>query len=42
MTLNFDVIDLPRTAYRVLPPKRWQIALTVATIAVSAILWALT
>lgn len=34
-----DIIDLPRTAYHYLPPKRWQIALTVASIVVTVVLW---
>lgn len=39
-----DVIDLPCDAWRILPPpppKRWQIALTLAVIAVTVIVWGL-
>ena len=37
-----DIIDLPRSAYTVLPPRRWQIALTLAAIAITALVWAVT
>ena len=39
MTLNFDIIDLPRTAYHVLPPRRWQVVITLAVIALTAVVW---
>lgn len=38
--LTFTLIDLPRTRWHVLPPRRWQVALTVAGVIVTAILWA--
>lgn len=37
--MTFDLIDLPRRNWRVLPPGKWQIVLTVAGIVVTAILW---
>lgn len=37
-----DIIDLPRSAYTILPPRRWQVALTMAAIVVSALIWAVT
>ncbi len=37
-----EVIDLPRDRWSYLPPAKWQIALTVAGIVATAILWALT
>lgn len=37
-----DIIDLPRSAYTVLPPRRWQVALTMAAIVVVALVWAVT
>lgn len=37
-----DIIDLPRSAYTVLPPRRWQVVLTVAAIVVVALVWAVT
>ena len=37
-----EIIDLPRSAYRILPPHRWQVALTLAAIVVTAIFWAVT
>jgi hypothetical protein len=37
-----EIIDLPRDAYRILPPRRWQIALTLAVIVVTVILWTVT
>lgn len=37
-----EIIDLPRSAYRILPPHRWQIALAVAAIVVTALVWAVT
>ncbi len=40
MILN--IVDLPRSAYHVLPPHRWQVALTLAAIIVMAVIWAVT
>lgn len=39
--MTVEVIDLPRSAWCVLPPSRWQIALAVAVIAVTVIAWGL-
>lgn len=39
--MTFSIVDLPRRNWHVLPPRKWQIALTVATIIVGAILWGL-
>jgi hypothetical protein len=38
----YEIIDLPRNAWRVLPPSRWQIALAVAAIVIVAVTWAVT
>lgn len=38
----YEIIDLPRNAWRVLPPSRWQIALAVAVIVLIAVAWAVT
>lgn len=40
MILN--IVDLPRSAYHVLPPRRWQVALTLAAIVLTAVTWAVT
>lgn len=37
-----EIIDLPRNAWRVLPPARWQIAVTVAVIVITVVIWAVT
>ena len=34
-----DIVDLPRTAYRYLPPNKWQVVITLAAIVVTAVLW---
>lgn len=36
-----EIIELPRSAYQVLPPRKWQIALTVAGIILAAVVWSL-
>jgi hypothetical protein len=36
-----EIIELPRSAWRVLPPNKWQVALTVAGIVVAAMAYAL-
>lgn len=41
-TINLMVIDAPRHSWKVLPPKKWQVALTVASIILTAIVWSLT
>lgn len=37
--MTFSIVDLPRRSWKVLPPKRWQIALTLAGVIVISILW---
>ncbi|MFN8459153.1 MAG: hypothetical protein U0401_31645 [Anaerolineae bacterium] len=37
-----EIIDLPRSATCHLPPRRWQVVLTVALIVVAAVVWAVT
>jgi hypothetical protein len=37
--ITFDLIDLPRQSWRILPPRRWQVVLTMAAIVVAAIVW---
>lgn len=39
---TITMVDLPRTAYRHLPPKKWQVALAVVSIFVSSVLFAVT
>jgi hypothetical protein len=39
--MTLTIVDLPRPAWRVLPPGRWQVVLTVAVIVVTALAWAL-
>lgn len=39
--MTLTIVDLPRQNYRVLPPKPWQVALTLAVIVVGALAWAL-
>lgn len=39
-TIRFDIVDLPRTSWRYTPPSKWQVALTVAGIVLTAVLWA--
>jgi hypothetical protein len=38
-SLTLEVVELPRQSWRVLPPRRWQIALTLAVIVVTAVVW---
>lgn len=38
-SMTLTIVELPRQAGRVLPPKPWQVALTLAGIVVTAILW---
>lgn len=38
--VTFTLVDLPRHSWHVIPPRRWQIALTLAGIVVTAIVWA--
>lgn len=40
--LTLEVIELPRQGWKVLPPRKWQIALTIAVIVVTAVIWSLT
>jgi len=42
MILN--IVELPRSAYhaRSVPPRRWQVALTLAAIVLTAVIWAVT
>ena len=37
--MTFNLVDLPRKNWHVLPPRRWQIALALAGVIVTAILW---
>ncbi len=37
-----EIIDLPRDAWRAVPPSRLQIALAAATIVLAALVWAVT
>lgn len=39
--MTLDIIDLPKSAYRVLPPKRMHVIITLGAIALTAILWGL-
>jgi hypothetical protein len=41
-TIKMNIVELPRQSWSYLPPKKWQIALTVAVIIVSAVVWAVT
>lgn len=34
-----NIVDLPRNAYHVLPPRKWQVVITLAGIVATAILW---
>lgn len=38
-TVTLTIVDLPRSAYQVLPPRRWQVIATLAVIVVTAVLW---
>lgn len=38
--MALKVVELPRRNWRVLPPKKWQIALTMAGIVIAAVVWA--
>lgn len=38
-TVTMQVIDLPRSHWRLLPPRRLQVVATLAGIAVTALLW---
>lgn len=35
----FEIIELPRSNWRHLGPRKWQVVLTVVVIVVGAILW---
>ena len=37
--ITLTLVDLPRRSWRVLPPRRWQVVVTVVGIVVAAILW---
>ena len=39
--MTFSIVDIPRQSWRVLPPRKWQIALTLAGVVVISILWGL-
>lgn len=39
--VTFTIVDMPRNSWQVLPPKKWQVIITIATIALTAILWSL-
>lgn len=39
--MTLDIIDLSKSAYRVLPPARWQVVITFGAIVVTALLWGL-
>lgn len=41
-TINMTIVDLPRPAWKVLPPRKWQVALTVVGIVLTALVFALT
>lgn len=41
-TLTLEVVDLPRHSWKVLPPSKWQVVLTVVVIVVTALVWSLT
>lgn len=36
-----EIVDLPRTAYHYLPPRKWQVVITLAGIVATAILWSI-
>ncbi len=40
--MTFELVDLPRHNWRVLPPKKMTVALTLAGIVITAVLWAIT
>jgi hypothetical protein len=40
-TISLKVIDLPRSHWRLIPPRKWQTVLTVVGIIAISILWAL-
>lgn len=37
--MTFSIVDLPRKNWHVLPPRKWQMALTFAGIVITAVLW---
>ena len=37
--MTFSIVDLPRKNWHVLPPCKWQIALTLAGVIMISILW---
>jgi hypothetical protein len=39
MTLDYNVIDLPRSHWRLLPPSKKQVFITLAGVIVSAIIF---
>lgn len=34
-----EVVELDKSCWKVLPPRKWQIALTLALIVVTSVLW---
>lgn len=37
--MTLELVDLPRSNWRVLPPKKLTVALTLAGIVITAVLW---
>lgn len=40
-SFTVEVVDLPRHSWKVLPPAKWQVVLTVAGIVLAAVVWAI-
>lgn len=40
-TIDIKVVDLPRSHYKWMPPKKWQIALVIIGIIVTSFVWAI-
>lgn len=38
-TVTLEIVDLPRSGWRYLPPRRWEVALTLAGIVLAAVAW---
>ena len=39
MTITMNIIDLPRSHWRYLPPRKWQVITAVAGIVATSLLW---
>jgi hypothetical protein len=37
---TLTIVDLPRQSWRLLPPRRWQVVVTLAGIIITAVMWA--